>query len=173
MDRLFCRVFILLVLAVPAWGGAAAEFTDPKQCVVGRGVTDRKGRTGTVTSVDGTLCRWKLADGTSHTSLFWMLRPAGGAPQAAASELAVGTYRCFSSAGGATNYLFMDVRILGPARYSDKNGTAGRYRLEKSGRIVFESGPFSTMTAKLFPGPKIGLNTTGGSFFSTTCDLVR
>ena len=42
-----------------------------------------------------------------------------------------------------------------------------------TGKIVFESGPLAKANAKLLPGPKIGLNMTGGSFFNTTCSLKK
>jgi hypothetical protein len=55
----------------------AAEFKKEQDCVVGAKVADRQGRTGTVTSVSGGMCRVKLADGKETSTLFWMLRPAG------------------------------------------------------------------------------------------------
>ncbi len=151
----------------------SAEFKKEQDCVVGAKVTNRQNKTGTVMSVSGGMCRLKLDDGKETSTLFWMLRPAGAAVEAT-DKLVKGVYPCYSLSGTTLNYLFMDIQIDGPAAYRDKKGNKGSYKLEAAtGKIVFESGPLTKANAKLLPGPKIGLNMTGGSFFNTTCSLKK
>jgi hypothetical protein len=151
----------------------AAEFKKIEECAVGTKVADRQNKTGKVVGVSNGMCRVLLDEsGQEKSYLHWMLRPAG-ASQAPADKLVNGAYKCYSSAGSTINYAFMDIHIDGPTAYRDKNGAGGRYRLESSGRIVFESGPLTTANAKLLAGPKIGLNMNGGSFFNMTCGLKK
>lgn len=182
----------VVLAAVLVWGvnAAAQEFAAVTECTTGRRVADRQGRTGVITAVRNGMCVFALdkadADGrTERSSLHWMLRDAGARPgasaaqpagsggQATAATLKVGKYACYSSAGGSTNYLFMDVHILGPDSYADRDGTKGRYALKADGGLVFTSGTFSTATARVFPGPRIGMNRDGGKFFAIMCDLKR
>lgn len=169
MKKLFIALF--LVLACPL--AAAAEFKKEQDCVVGAKVTNRQNKTGTVVSVSGGMCRIKLDDGTQTSTLFWMLRPAGATAEAT-DKLVNGVYPCYSLSGNTLNYMFMDIQIDGPTAYRDKKGNKGSYKLDPAtGKIVFESGPLAKANAKLLPGPKIGLNMTGGSFFNTTCSLKK
>jgi hypothetical protein len=145
----------------------AAEFKSVKECVVGMKVADRENLTGKVVSVESAKCR-VLLDGSGETTtyLFWMLHAAGGSAETN-DKLVIGKYNCWvgSQATGG-------MRITGPASY-DASGQAGRYHVEPSRKIVFETGPFSTYTAKLLPGPKIGMNLDGGTFYNMTCDPAK
>lgn len=49
----------------------------------------------------------------------------------------------------------------------------GRFHVEPSRKIVFETGPLVKATSKLLAGPAIGLNLDGGSFYATTCELKK
>ena len=154
----------LLVLIAPMM---AAEFKSEKECVVGSRVADRENHAGKVVSVESAKCRVLLdSSGQTTTYLFWMLHAAGASAETN-DNLVMGKYNCWvgSQATGG-------LRITGPSSY-ESDGKAGKYRVEPSRKIVFESGPFSTFTAKLLPGPKIGLNMTGGSFYNMTCDPAK
>jgi hypothetical protein len=141
--------------------------------VVGRRVTDSNGKSGTVTHLEangGTLCTVMVDESKKeHAYIFWMLH-AEGADRATydKDKLAPGVYECFSSG----HYTFMDMRILSANTYESAN-EKGKYRVDPSGAIVFESGPLMKNHGKLMRGPAIGLNADGGSFYATTCELNR
>ena len=61
------------------------------------------------------------------------------------------------------------MRVTGRTTY-ESDGKKGTFRLEPSGKIVFESGPFSTFHAKLLSGRRIGMNMNGSNFYNMTCD---
>jgi hypothetical protein len=186
------RCVVLAAVLLCGVNAAAQEFKAVTECTPGRRVADRQGRTGVIAAVRNGMCVLTLdkadADGrTERSSLHWMLRdagatagagvpaapPAGSGGPATAATLKVGKYACYSSAGGSTNYLFMDVHILGPDSYADRDGKKGGYALKADGGLVFTSGTFSTATARVFPGPRIGMNQDGGKFFAIMCDLKR
>ena len=151
----------------------ASEFKKAADCVVGQRVMDRNNQAGVIVATEGTNCRVRL-DGSGKQSyyLFWMLRPAGagaGASAGGATGVATGLYKCYMLAGTQLNYAFIDIRITGADRYSDKNGQSGSYRVQDGGRIVF-TGPLAAANAKLLTGGRIGLNMNGGSFYNTTCN---
>ena len=145
----------------------AAEFKSPKDCVIGMAVADRENLSGKVVSVDSGKCRVRL-DGTGQTTtyLFWMLH-ASAESKETNDKLVMGKYNCY--VGGQASG---SMRITGPASY-DSDGKAGSYHLEASRKLVFDNGPFSTFNAKVLPGPRIGLNLTGGTFYNMTCDPVK
>ncbi|MGQ0655813.1 MAG: hypothetical protein ACT4P4_26745 [Betaproteobacteria bacterium] len=160
--------YILFTLGILlSFCSAAAEFKKIDECVAGRQVTDRKDRNGVITGVANGMCRVKFAGEEKESSyLHWMLRPAGSS-KVTADKLVNGVYKCYHSGG----YAFIDIHIDGPNTYRDKNGKAGRYTLDAgTGKIVFESGTLKPASAKLFNGPKIGLNMDGKTVYSTTCD---
>ena len=165
MASLMIRILLLsLVLFLPL---AAAEFKSDKECVTGMKVADRQNLTGKVVSVDSSTCR-VLLDGTGKTApyLFWMLHAAGGTAETN-DKLVIGRYDCWVGSQGAG-----EMRITGPSTY-ESDGKAGKYHVEPSNKIVFESGPFSTYNAKLLAGPKIGLNLSGGTYYNMTCDPAK
>lgn len=155
---------LMLFLFTPVM---AAEFKSDKECIVGLKVADRENLTGKVVSVDGAKCRVRL-DGSGQTTayLFWMLHAAAGSAETN-DKLVIGKYNCYVGSQGTGG-----MRITGPATY-ESDGKAGAYRVEPSQKIVFESGPFSTFNAKLLPGPRIGLNLNGGTFYNMTCDPAK
>jgi len=164
------KYLILILGTVASFPVAAAEFKKIDECVTGTRVMDRKDRTGVVTGVSNGMCKVKFeGEAKESSSLHWMLRPAGSSV-VTADKLANGVYKCYHSGG----YAFIDIHIDGPNAYRDKNGKAGRYSLDaKSGRIVFESGTLKGASAKLFNGPKIGLNMTGQNVYNTTCGMQK
>ncbi|SRR5260370_32413133 len=155
---------VLLFLFTPL---IAAEFKSDKECVVGSRVADRESLTGKVVSLNSEKCR-VLLDGSGKTTtyLFWMLHAAGGGAEMN-DMLVIGKYNCYFGSQPSG-----EMRIAGPASY-ESEGKAGRYRVEPSRKIVFESGPFSTFNAKLLPGPRIGSNLDGGTYYNMTCDPAK
>lgn len=157
-----------LTAIAAAWPATAAEFRTIEECSIGRRVMDRENRAGAVVELSNGMCTIALDGGERRSYLHWMLR-AEGASTKSADALVPGIYTCYASG----NYLFMDIIIEGPTSYRDKAGKTGTYRQETSGRILFESGPFAGYNAALLAGPRIGLNSTGGSFYATTCGLKK
>ena len=161
--------FLLLsLLLVPPAG--AAEFKKVDECKPGLRVMDRKDRAGTITRISNGMCYVRFAGSDREENfLHWMLRPAGASP-VASDKLVNGMYKCYHAGG----YAFIDIRIEGPTAYKDKDGKAGRYKLDAgTGKIVFESGTLKGAHAKLFNGPRIGLNMDGKSVYSVTCSLSK
>ncbi len=152
----------------PVSSANAAPLQTFKECVVGKRVSTNDGRKGTITRLDSawSYCYVKFDDDGIETSfLFSLLNSETGPGGKTDLKVAVGTYECVTG-GSAT----MDLRITSAATYSISDGS-GKFRLDPSGRIVFESGPLNKFFSKLLPGGRIGLNTDGGSFYPTSCDL--
>lgn len=171
MNRFIFASVVAATVAIAVTSNARADvFKSANECVVGKRVADGQNKTGVITHKEGnggTMCTVKLDDGSEHYYIFWMLRNAGASSETN-DKLVPGTYQCF--AGG--RYTFMDMNITGPNTYVSA-GTNGRFHVEPSRKIVFESGPLSRNFGHLLPGPAIGLNTDGGSFYGTTCELKK
>ncbi len=172
MNKLWIPLFIAAVGCLATAQRANAEaFKTNAECVPGKRVADKIGQNGKIigpTRGDPVGCDvlWD-SDGKSHYYIFWMLHLEGGSSETN-DKLVSGTYECF--AGG--HYTFMDMRILGPNTY-ESAGERGKYHVEPSRKIVFETGPLVKATSKLLAGPAIGLNMDGGSFYATTCELKK
>lgn len=167
------KIMAVLLLAGAAEAAVAAEFSKASQCVAGVRVVDREGNKGVVVELNNGMCKVrKDADGQTRFYMHWYLRPAGASAQTS-DTLSKGMYQCYTLAGGMTNYAFIDIRIDSANTYRDKSGKSGKYRLEASGKIVFESGSLAAANAKLMAGPRIGLNMDGGSFYNITCSPKR
>jgi len=168
-------IWIMIMACVGFFGTApradADVFKSAKECVPGKRVEDKDGKKGKIIGIN----RWAstscdvLMDGTGKqvTYIFWMLHAEGGSAETD-DKLVSGTYQCFAD----LHYTFMDVHVTGPNTY-DTAGSRGTFRVEPSRKIVFESGPLTKYTAKLLAGPTIGLNTNGGNFYATTCELKK
>lgn len=161
---------MMIALLIGASGAAwAQEFSKASQCVAGVRVVDREGNRGVIVELNNGMCKVrKDADGQTRSYMHWYLRPAGASAQTS-DKLGKGLYTCYTLAGGMTNYAFIDIRIDSADSYRDKSGKSGKYRLEGSGKIVFESGSLAAASARLMAGPRIGLNMDGGSFYNITC----
>jgi hypothetical protein len=140
----------------------------PTDCHPGMRVADHGGRAGTLTRFDASwsYCYVRMDDDGSEIGYLYSLLDSGGGGAAA---LPAGVYECWGYGGLAAP----PMRITGPGGYA-AGGQAGRFRLEGSGSIVFESGPYTPYHAKLLSGGRIGLNANGDdSFYATSCELNR
>lgn len=163
------KIMATVLLAGISAAVSAQEFSKASQCVAGVRVIDREGNSGVIVALNNGMCKVrKDADGNTRSYLHWYLRPIGASAQTS-DKLRQGLYQCYLLAGGITSYAFIDIRIDGTDRYRDKQGKPGKYRLEDSGKIVFESGSLAAANARLMAGPRIGLNMDGGSFYNITC----
>jgi len=90
---------------------------------------------------------------------------SGGAKADAGAGLRLGSYTCWVGSSAAASGL----RVTSASAY-ESDGGKGKYRVEQSGKIVFESGPFAGMNAARLSGQRVGLNLSGGTFFNMSCD---
>jgi len=147
-----------------------------QECAPGRRVVTSDGHNGTITRVDRawSYCYVRQDDtGKEVSYLYSLLQPGGAGAGAAAgaaggNQLPSGVYECFADG----HYTFMDMRITGPSTYASA-GRPGRYHVESSGKIVFETGSLKPYFSKIVSGGRIGLNTNGDRFYATTCELNR
>lgn len=169
MKRCFYAVALLAACLLAAVQPAQAEeFKSPKDCVAGRRVVDGLGRSGTVLDMhDQTMCKVKFDKAGTENLIFWMLHPEGQSRETN-DKLVVGVYECFASG----RYTFMDMEILSANTY-ESAGKTGRFHVEPSRKIVFETGPLVGYHSKLLAGPTIGLNANGDSFYATTCEYRK
>ena len=168
-----CMLTTLLLTAALIGGAppaAAENFKSVKECVPGKRVVNNMGDKGKILRVSqGTLCVVLLDTGKEQASIFWMLRDEGASAETN-DKLVPGKYACY--AGNPNQYTFMDLKILSASTY-EWAGQRGRFHVEASRKIVYESGPLARYTSKLLAGPSVGLNTDGGTFFGTHCDLQK
>ena len=164
LDRLF-QLALATGLASASSLAGAQEFKTSEECKPGMAVMSRQNVQGTVVAIDGPYCKVLWPDGKQTTAFAWSLRPAGAGTNTT-DRLVNGTYPCYSG----SNFLFMEIRIDGPDAYQDGKGSKGKYQLDpKTQEIRFLSGPYKEAKGKLLPGPRIGMNMTGGGFYSVTC----
>jgi hypothetical protein len=158
-------LFGLGLLLVPATAHAQ-NFKSAGECTPGRRVADKENKTGTVVRLDPymNLCQVRLDSGGTHSYIFWMLHPAGGAA-VTQDNLRAGKYECFTLNNGHMNYTFTDFTITGPNTYRSGNQTF-RYRQLPGKRLVFDNGPLAGHPAYVSDGPSIVIG-------ATTCDLKR
>jgi len=149
----------------------AGALNSAADCVVGERVETRDGHKGKITRVDRdwSYC-YVLQDDTGKEVgyLYSLLKTEGaGRGKTTSNKLVTGKYNCLvrDQASG-------ELSITGASSY-EVEGQKGTYRLEPSGKIVFESGPFSRYHAELISEGRIGLNDTGDSFYNMTCEPPR
>lgn len=166
---LFAFAAAIVLVAFPA-RGRADVFKSVKECAIGKRVETKDHGPGKITRIEtnGVMCFVTHDDDHKETAyIFWMLRDSGASAETD-DKLTPGVYECF--AGG--RYTFMDMRITGPNTY-ESAGVKGRFHVEPSRKIVFETGSLAQYHSKLLAGPSIGLNTNGDSFYATTCELNK
>ena len=148
----------------------AENYKSVKECVPGKRVVNNMGDKGKILRISqGTLCVVLLDSGREQSSIFWMLRDEGASAETN-DKLVPGKYACY--AGNPNQYTFMDLKILSANSYLWA-GQRGQFHVEPSRKIVYETGPLARYTSKLLAGPSVGLNTDGGTFFGTHCDLQK
>jgi hypothetical protein len=151
---------------------AAENFKSVNECVAGKRVANNSGDKGKILRISqGTMCVVLLdSTGKEQSSIFWMLR-AEGASSETNDKLVPGTYACYE--GMPNHYTFDDLKILSATAY-EWAGQRGKFHVDATSRkIVYETGPLAKYTSKLLAGPAVGLNTDGGTFFGTHCDLQK
>src|SRR3954468_17453030 len=112
---------LIVVMAIAVFSGSvqlvfADVFKSAKECVPGKRVTDKAGKSGKgigMTKGDPTGCDVQI-DGADRVNyyIFWMLRDEDKSAETD-DKLVSGTYECF--AGG--RYTFMDLKITGANTY--------------------------------------------------------
>jgi len=150
--------------------GYGQQLQEFKDCVVGRRVSTKDGRMGTITRLDPTwsYCNVRFDDGKESSMLFSLLNNAESGSQSVIPKLEAGFYECVAARATPVG----SMRITGPDSYTFGSG-AGKYHIETSGKIVFETGPLNGAFSKMVSGGRIGLNLNGDSFYATTCELNR
>ena len=158
-------IIFALSVSRPAY---AKRLDSPKDCVVGMQVETSDGHKGKITRVDRdwSYCYVRQDDTGKEVGYLYSLLDNGGSSASPSDDkLVVGDYMCWvgeqASAAG--------MRVTGGSTY-ESEGKKGTFRLEPSGKIVFESGPFSIYHAKLLSGRRIGMNDTGDTFYNMTCE---
>lgn len=162
-------ILVAGVVFLGARPAKAEKFKSVKECVPGTRVVDLKNRHGRIIKNDGsTMCTVAIDGGQPENLLFWMFNVEGASPETD-DKLVPGKYECFASG----RYTFMDMYVTGANTYTAA-GKPGKFHVEyPSRKIVFETGTLTEYHSKLLQGPKIGLNTDGGSFYATTCELKK
>jgi hypothetical protein len=163
---------LILLGALPA---SAQKFQTFQDCAVGKRVATNGGRTGTITRLDR---EWSYCyvrfddDGKEVSYLYSLLNGIGGGGAAGAArttgemKIQPGEYECITGENAST----MTLRITGSDSYLVE-GKSGKFRLEASGRIVFETGPMREFHSRLLEHARIGLNLDGGSYYPTACEF--
>jgi hypothetical protein len=162
-----------LALLAVAPTSHAGQINSAAECKVGMRVLTSDGHPGRISRVDRawSYC-YVLQDDTRKEvgylySLLQTEAPAGAKAESS-GQLAIGSYTCWVGSQASASGL----KVTGSSSY-ESDGKRGKYRLESSGKIVFENGPFAGFNAKLLPGRRVGMNLSGGSFFNLTCDPPR
>ncbi|HLJ51128.1 MAG TPA: hypothetical protein VKU01_34205 [Bryobacteraceae bacterium] len=160
-------VAALCILAVPS--ANAQQLQSFKDCVVGKRVSTNDGRKGTITRLDRawSYCYVRFDDDSKEASfLYSLLNAEDGSAKRDDLQVRQGVYECVTG----THYTTMEMRVTGTNTYSAPGGS-GKFHIEPSGKIVFETGPLTKFSSKLLSGGRIGLNTDGGNFYGTSCEF--
>lgn len=172
LQRFSIACFVLGAISLVSVSPAAGQqFQTFKDCVVGKRASTNDGRKGTITRLDRawSYCYVRFDDNGKEVSyLYSLLNAVNGTANRDDLKLAVGVYECLAGAQATA----LDMRITGANTYFSA-GHTGKFHIEPDGKIVFETGPLTKFFSKLLSGGRIGLNTTGDSFYSLTCELNR
>jgi hypothetical protein len=150
-------------------GGQLQSF---RECTVGRRVSTNDGKKGVITRLDPawSYCYVRFDGAAQEQGFLYSLLNAEGAsaPSAGGPALRPGTYECVSQGGSS----LMNLQIAAANSYSSPDGS-GKFRIESTGRIVFETGPMQAFHSMLLSGARIGLNNDGGTFYSIACEFRK
>jgi hypothetical protein len=175
--KLFVAIMRSIAFVLCAWAAGSTlaaygqQLQSFKDCVVGKRVsTNNDGRKGTITRLDPawSYCYVRFDDNGKEVSFLYSLLNAEGGLAPKDLKLASGVYECVGNGQTAAG----TMRITGPDTYSF-GGAAGKFHVETSGAIVFETGPLNKAYSKLVSGDRIALNANGDRFYATTCELNR
>jgi len=144
----------------------SAEFTNTSECVPGKQVTHRNGKSGTIVALRNGSCVVRHEDGSERSYLHWMLSPQGSASASPAADLVPGNYVC--SATGAGSF---PITIRGGNRYTDRADKSGEFSISAGKEIIFKSGSLAGQYSELLGVGKFGLTSTKGKMFYTVCNL--
>lgn len=163
----------LALVSVSSAFGQSLQY--PKDCVAGKRVSTNTGRKGTVTRLDTawSYCYVRFDDNGKEEGYLYSLLNSEGGLDPKDRTLAVGTYECVTSGAGGSTILAGTMRITGADSYVFGGSAPGRYHVEASGKIVFDTGPLKPYFSKLLSGGRIGLNANGDKFYATSCELNR
>ena len=188
--RFLNRIFQIAVVAAVSLGVGSSAYAQQlqyfKDCAVGKKVSTNDGRKGTITRLNPawSYCYVRFDDNGKEASFVYSLLNAEGGLDPKDRKLATGVYECVSGGNGDPENngaprvaprgfsVSGTMRITGPDTYSFGGGS-GKYHVESTGKIVFETGPLNTYFSKLVSGGRIALNTSGKAFYETTCELNR
>lgn len=171
MSKLYSIGGLILIACFTAAPPARADvLRSVKDCVPGKRVQTSDGHKGKITRIDQawSYCYVLQDDTGKEVSYLYSLLQTEGTVAGKGNQLVPGVYECVADG----HYTFMDMRITGANTYASA-GANGKFHIEPSGKMVFESGPLSKYFAKVLSGGRIGLNANGDSFYATSCELNR
>lgn len=139
-----------------------------QECTIGKHVATSDGHQGTITRVDKawSYCFVRQDDTGREVEYLYSLLQANDQPPAV-NQLEPGIYIC-STGGIAAGFMAISGRTS--YSYSD---TPGQYHVELSGRVVFETGPFSGRYSKMLSTTRIGLGADGDVYFRSLCYRIE
>src|SRR5882724_5617336 len=141
---------VLVAAAFSLLGGGGSAYGQQlqtfKDCVVGKRVSIHDGRKGTITRLDPawSYCYVRFDDNGKEVSYLYSLLNAEGGLDRKDLKLATGVYECVDRGRLAAG----SMRITGVDTYSF-GGASGKFHVETSGKIVFETGPLNKHFSKL------------------------
>lgn len=161
----FVAAVALVAVAGPVAGTRPALALDG--CSVGQKVVIPGGKVGTVTAIQGSACTVRQDDGVMGEAVWaaFMLKSLDGTDPHAAppmTSIPPATYACHHTAG----YAFVDVVVLGPDAYEDRDGVGGAYSIDATGRITFLTGTLAGHPSYARSG-NVYLTAPGGDFYMT------
>lgn len=171
-------LFACLIAAGLSLAAAAAHalpLQSPRDCVVGKRVSTAAGRMGTITRVDlaWSYCYVRFDDtGEEISFLYSLLRSEDEPARAGQLWPALGVYECVSKEDARIRVTMLLLRVTGLETYS-VSGAAGRFRIEQSGKVIFESGPLKDYHSQLLADGRIGLDPEHDEFSRISCELNR
>jgi hypothetical protein len=158
-----------IAAAVASLPARAAQLQSIDDCTPGKRVVTSDRHRGTITRVDRawSYCYVRQDDTGKEVSYLYSVLETEGPTN---EKLVIGNYNCWI--GGDERHrqnVAGEMRVASQTTYQvdSKNGTL---RLDPSGMIVFETGPYSAFHGKLLSGHRIGINQSGGTFYNMTCD---
>jgi hypothetical protein len=162
-------------LSLAAAAARALPLQTPRDCVVGKRVSTSAGHKGTITRVDlaWSYCYVRFDDtGEEISYLYSLLHYEDEPGRARQLRPAPGVYECVAKEDARMRTTMLLLRITGPDAYSVSRA-AGRFRIEPSGKVIFESGPLKEYHSQLLADGRIGLDPESDTFSRISCEFNR